>query len=122
VTINTDNRLVTDTTVSHELWHCHTQMGMSLKDIKTMIVAGFKSAFLPFHVKQAYLRRVTEELARFTPEGEVLPSPSPTSGRSVEAFTARRCEPSPGQALRDASLAPDVPSVAMTPTRGDVPN
>src|SRR4029077_10328379 len=46
VTINTDNRLVTDTTVSRELWHCHTKMGMPLHDIKTMIVAGFKSAFL----------------------------------------------------------------------------
>jgi adenosine deaminase len=54
VTVNTDNRLVTDTTVSHELWHCHTKMGLSLADIKSIIVAGFKSAFLPFHVKQAY--------------------------------------------------------------------
>src|SRR6478672_794816 len=47
VTVNTDNRLVTDTTVSHELWHCHTKMGLSLGDIKGIIVAGFKSAFLP---------------------------------------------------------------------------
>ncbi len=73
VTINTDNRLVTDTTVSHELWHCHTQMGMTLRDIKQMIVAGFKSAFLPFHIKQAYLRRVTEELEHFTADGNIRP-------------------------------------------------
>lgn len=71
MTVNTDNRLVTDTTVSKELWLCHTQMGLSLADIKSLVVAGFKSAFLPFHVKQAYLRRVTEELGRFTADGQV---------------------------------------------------
>lgn len=80
VTVNTDNRLVTDTTVSHELWHCHTKMGMTLKDIKSIVVAGFKSAFLPFHVKQAYLRRVTEELERFSSDGMVKPMPPPSTG------------------------------------------
>jgi adenosine deaminase len=68
VTVNTDNRLVTDTTVSKELWLCHTQMGLSLKDIKQIILSGFKSAFLPFHVKQQYLRKVSEELAAFPDE------------------------------------------------------
>ncbi|MCK6587715.1 MAG: adenosine deaminase [Polyangiaceae bacterium] len=80
VTVNTDNRLVTDTTVSQELWHCHSKMGMTLRDIKSIVVAGFKSAFLPFHVKQAYLRRVTEELERFTADGVVKPMPPPSTG------------------------------------------
>jgi adenosine deaminase len=71
VTVNTDNRMVTDTTVSQELWQCHTKMGFSLADIKQVIIAGFKSAFLPFHVKQAYLRRVVEELDRFSADGHV---------------------------------------------------
>jgi len=62
VTVNTDNRLITDTTVSRELWLCHTQLGLSLADIKQIILSGFKSAFLPFHVKQQYLRKVSEEL------------------------------------------------------------
>jgi adenosine deaminase len=66
VTVNTDNRLVTDTTVSRELWLCHTQMGLGLSDIKEIILSGFKSAFLPFHVKQQYLRKVSAELAAFT--------------------------------------------------------
>jgi adenosine deaminase len=90
VTINTDNRLVTDTTVSQELWHCHTQMGMSLRDIKTMIVAGFKSAFLPFHVKQAYLRKVTEDLARFSDDGTIKAPPPVPSNRSLESMGLRR--------------------------------
>jgi adenosine deaminase len=66
VTVNTDNRLVTGTTVSRELLLCHTHMGMSLADIKQIILSGFKSAFLPFHVKQQYLRKVSEELKTIT--------------------------------------------------------
>ncbi|CAN99178.1 putative Adenosine deaminase [Sorangium cellulosum So ce56] len=79
VTVNTDNRLVTDTTVSHELWHCHTKMGFGLKEIKATIVAGFKSAFLPFHIKQAYLRRVTEDLERFSADGSIRPAVTPVA-------------------------------------------
>src|SRR5258706_4261478 len=76
VTVNTDNRLVTDTTVSNELWLCHTQMGMSFRDIKSMIMAGFKSSFLPFHERQEYLRRVGQELARYDDDGNPLTSPT----------------------------------------------
>ena len=76
VTVNTDNRLITDTTVSKELWLCHTQMGMPFRDIKSMIMAGFKSAFLPFHERQAYLRRVGQELARYDDDGNPLTSPT----------------------------------------------
>jgi adenosine deaminase len=75
VTVNTDNRLITDTSVSKELWLCHTQMGMSFRDIKSMIMAGFKSSFLPFHERQGYLRRVGQELARFDDEGNALSAP-----------------------------------------------
>src|ERR1700722_3368836 len=78
VTVNTDNRLITDTTVSKELWYCHAQMGLGLKDIKQIILSGFKSAFLPFHVKQQYLRKVSEELAAFV-DDEPLATHQPTS-------------------------------------------
>ncbi|MGO9833494.1 MAG: adenosine deaminase [Polyangiaceae bacterium] len=62
ITVNTDNRLITDTTVSKELWLCHTQMGLTLNDIRQIILNGYKSAFLPFHVKQQYLRKASDEL------------------------------------------------------------
>jgi adenosine deaminase len=39
---------------------------MGLEDLKQIILSGFKSAFMPFHVKQQYLRKVSEELAAFT--------------------------------------------------------
>jgi len=76
VAVNTDNRLITDTTVSKELWLCHTQMGMPFRDIKSMIMAGFKSSFLPFHERQVYLRVVGQELARYDDEGNPLTSPT----------------------------------------------
>jgi adenosine deaminase len=75
VTVNTDNRLITDTSVSKELWLCHTQMGMSFRDIKSIVMAGFKSSFLPFHERQGYLRRVGQELARFDDAGNPVATP-----------------------------------------------
>lgn len=65
VTVNTDNRLVTDTTVSKELWLCHTQMGLELTAIKRILLNGMEAAFLPFHIKQAMLRRMVQELDAF---------------------------------------------------------
>ncbi len=72
VTVNTDNRLITDTTVSKELWLVHTQMGIPFEDIKSLIVAGFKSSFQPFHEKQAALRRVVNELLRYDENGKLV--------------------------------------------------
>ncbi|MCY1016283.1 adenosine deaminase [Pyxidicoccus sp. MSG2] len=63
VTINTDNRLITDTTVTKELWVAHKELGLSLEDLVTIIVSGFKSAFLPFREKQDMLRAVNQEIA-----------------------------------------------------------
>ena len=84
VTVNTDNRLITDTSVSKELYLAHTQMGMSFKDIKSMIVGGFKSSFRPFHEKQAALRRVTAEIERFDDEGRLRPD-APPSGSELRS-------------------------------------
>jgi adenosine deaminase len=64
-TINTDNRLVTNTTVSKELLLCHQTYGFTLDDIKEVIVAGFKSAFLSHREKSDILQRVNVELAKF---------------------------------------------------------
>jgi adenosine deaminase len=65
VTINTDNRLVTDTTVSKELYLAHTHYGLGLEDIKTIIISGFKSAFLPYREKADVLKDINRELEGF---------------------------------------------------------
>jgi adenosine deaminase len=66
VTINTDNRLITDTTLTRELVHANKVLGFSLEDITTLLVSGFKSAFLPFREKQDLLKQINLEI------GEVL--------------------------------------------------
>jgi len=76
VTINTDNRLVTDTTVSKELWLCHKQFGWDLDRIKNVVVAGWKSAFLPHREKVDVLKEVAAELATIE---------APANGRHAEA-------------------------------------
>jgi len=69
VTVNTDNRLITDTTVTKELWLAHRHLGFTLEDLCTVLVSGFKSAFLPFREKQDLLaqvnREISEVVARF---------------------------------------------------------
>jgi adenosine deaminase len=71
VTVNTDNRLITDTSVSRELHLCHTELGMPLADIKHILLNGFKAAFLPFHQRQDYVRRIAEELSHFHEDGSI---------------------------------------------------
>jgi adenosine deaminase len=63
VTVNTDNRLITDTTVTKELGIAHREMGLTLEDLCTLLVQGFKSAFLPFREKQDLLKAVNAEIA-----------------------------------------------------------
>ena len=63
VTVNTDNRLITDTTITKELLIAQREMGFSLADLCTVLVQGFKSAFLPFREKADLLRQVNAEIA-----------------------------------------------------------
>ncbi len=69
VTVNTDNRLITDTTMSRELYLLHSAMGFGLEDIKQVIMNGFKSSFLPFHEKRRFLETIGEELSSFSENG-----------------------------------------------------
>jgi adenosine deaminase len=71
VTVNTDNRLITDTTASRELFLCHTEIGIPLQDIKHILLNGFKAAFLPFHQRQDYVRRIAHELSCFHDDGSI---------------------------------------------------
>jgi adenosine deaminase len=83
VTINTDNRLVTDTTVSKELLLCHQHYGFDLDDIKEIIISGFKSAFLPYREKADLLKMINKELDSFQ-----LPDAGRAEARNVELVEA----------------------------------
>ncbi len=66
VTINTDNRLITNTTVTDELLIANREYGLSMLDIKKIIMNGFKSMFQPYSVRKRYLARMREELGLAT--------------------------------------------------------
>jgi adenosine deaminase len=92
VTVNTDNRLITDTTVTKELLLAHRELGFTLEDLCVLLVQGFKSAFLPFREKQDLLRRVNREIdevmARFgagaaAPAGARAPPARAPAAREV---------------------------------------
>jgi adenosine deaminase len=46
------------------MWLAHKELGLSLEDLTTIIVSGFKSAFLPFREKQDVLKQVNAEIER----------------------------------------------------------
>jgi len=67
-TICTDNRLMSDTTITKELYRAHEYLGFTMNEIVDLIVFGFKSAFLPYRAKVKLLRSVFEEINRLALE------------------------------------------------------
>jgi adenosine deaminase len=63
VTLNTDNRLMSATTVTDELWRAHTELGFDWEALCDVAMMGFESAFLPYADKAALLENVAEEIA-----------------------------------------------------------
>ncbi len=64
VTINTDNRLVSDTTVTNELDLACRTFQLSIYDLRGLLISGFKSAFLPHQDKVTLLRGAIDEMDR----------------------------------------------------------
>ena len=88
VTVNTDNRLITDTTVSKELWLAHTQMRLGAEEIRRIVLNGFKAGFLPFHVRQQLLREVSKELETLMNEEATERASNPPASTSVPSSSA----------------------------------
>ena len=80
VTLNTDNRLVSSTTMTLELDRAVTTFKLSPGDIRHVLINGFKSAFLPFRQKGALLARSLKEMDR---EFVRAHSGGPDSGRDL---------------------------------------
>ncbi|SDD17431.1 adenosine deaminase [Streptomyces prasinopilosus] len=58
VTLNTDNRLVSGTTMTREMSLLVEQADWTVEDLRTVTVNALKSAFLPFDERNALLRDV----------------------------------------------------------------
>ena len=65
VTINTDNRLISNTTVTKELSICVNEFDFSKPELKRLITNGFKSAFLGYRERASMLEKVNRELDGF---------------------------------------------------------
>ncbi|HET9553110.1 MAG TPA: adenosine deaminase [Anaeromyxobacteraceae bacterium] len=89
VTVNTDNRLITDTTCTKELMLAHRELGFTLDDLCTLVVQGFKSAFLPFREKADVLARVNEEIAAVRERFALAAAAGAAAGGAVAASPAR---------------------------------
>lgn len=56
VTLNTDNRLVTRTTMTDEYYLAYKNFNLTPQNILDLVINGVKSAFIPFEYKKWFLR------------------------------------------------------------------
>jgi adenosine deaminase len=63
VTLNTDNRLISGTTLTDEYWRAHEHLGFTWEELVRVARMGFESAFLPQAEKAELLRVVDQETA-----------------------------------------------------------
>jgi adenosine deaminase len=63
VTLNTDNRLMSATTVTEEYWRAHQHLGFDWEALTEISLMSFASAFLPWDEKQALIAAVKQEIA-----------------------------------------------------------
>ena len=73
VTLNTDNRLVSRTTMTQELDRAVVAFKLTPNDVRHVLVNGFKSAFLPVARKAALLRASLREMDSLFGHAGVLP-------------------------------------------------
>src|SRR6202165_2892568 len=86
VTVNTDNRLITDTTVTKELSILARQFELTMEDLKNVLVAGFKSAFLTFHDRAQLVRKVQNEMDEVIRQfAEQNGAPKPTRSKPPQS-------------------------------------
>jgi adenosine deaminase len=101
VTINTDNRLMTDTTVTKELTEVVREFGLTLKDVRNVLVGGFKSAFLTFHDRAQLIRKVQNEtdeiIARFAARDLAAPNGAPQKPGKPPASKPPPSKPNPAK-------------------------
>ena len=73
VTLNTDNRLISNTTLSEEYYLAVETFNLTLQNIRTIIINGFKSAFLPHNERRDLIKTVVDELeSEFSFEKRVI--------------------------------------------------
>jgi adenosine deaminase len=62
VTLNTDNRLITDTTMTREYLLAHQTFELYPVDVMRLVMSGVKSAFIPYEFKKDFIVRTKEKV------------------------------------------------------------
>lgn len=60
VTLNTDNRLITNTTMTDEYYLAYKEFGFRPREILDVVMNGVKSAFIPYEIKKDFIKRTKE--------------------------------------------------------------
>ena len=60
VTVNTDNRLFSRTTVTDELWHVYEKTDLNAAQVREIVRNGFRYAFLPWDERMDFLQTFDE--------------------------------------------------------------
>jgi adenosine deaminase len=69
VTVNTDNRLFSRTSMTEELWRVYQHCNLEARHLREIVLNGFRYAFLPYQQKQSVLRSATADFPmQETPE------------------------------------------------------
>lgn len=66
VTISTDNRLFSRTTLTEELWRVHRECGVSRSGLRTIVLNGFSHSFLPWEERLALVDEVSATIGEVT--------------------------------------------------------
>jgi len=61
VTLNTDNRLMTDTTMTDEYLRAYTTFDLGPQQILDLVINGVKSAFLPYDRKKSFVQETKKK-------------------------------------------------------------
>ncbi|MEP6690003.1 MAG: adenosine deaminase [Gemmatimonadaceae bacterium] len=62
VVLNTDNRLMSGTTLTDEYWHAASRLDFTFDELAGVALNGFESAFLPWPARVALLERASGEI------------------------------------------------------------
>ncbi|HDT11513.1 MAG TPA: adenosine deaminase [bacterium] len=68
VTLNTDNRLITKTTMTDEYNLIYNTFDLSPQNILDLVINGVKSSFIPFEYKKWYLRDIKKKTVELIEE------------------------------------------------------
>lgn len=122
VTLNTDNRLVTDTSMTEEFLLATRTFNLSLAEVRRLVLDGFKSSFMPFRKKREVMRKAAEEFDRVVAEyraerGELEPRHDESLAELYSAhYTAQQNLVEPRPATANGKKGQTAPSSPRTET------